>query len=69
MHEHHERLREAERAFHAERAELRREGVRLSAADYLARAEELRERHARELRRIHEQNKHEIDELRESRRK
>ena len=69
VHEHHERLREAERAFHAERAELRREGVRLSAADYLARAEELRERHARELRRIHEQNKHEIDELRESRRK
>lgn len=64
VHEHHERLREAEHAFHAERAELRREGVRLSAADYLARAEELHERHARELRRIHEQNRQEIDELR-----
>lgn len=68
IHEHHEHVREATELFHEERAELRRRGVRLSAADYLAQAEQIRERHIDDLHRINEHSREEYESLREDRR-
>ena len=68
IHEHHEHVREATELFHEERAELRRRGVRLSAADYLAQAEQIRERHIDDLHRINEHSREEYEGLREDRR-
>ena len=68
IYEHHEHVREATELFHEERAELRRRGVRLSAADYLAQAEQIRERHIDDLRRINEHSREEYEGLREDRR-
>lgn len=68
IHEHHEHVREATELFHEERAELRRRGVRLSAADYLAQAEQIRERHIDDLRHINEHSREEYEGLREDRR-
>lgn len=65
--EHHELVREADQLFHDERAQLREQGVRLSAADFLAQAEQIRRDHREDLRRINEHSREELDEIRRRR--
>ena len=65
--EHHALVREAEHEFHDERAQLRRQGVRLSAADFLAQAEKIRRGHRDDLRRINEHSREELEEIRRHR--
>ena len=62
--EHHALVREAEHAFHDERAQLRKQGVRLSAADFLAQAEKIRRDHRDDLRRINEHSREELEDIR-----
>ena len=65
--EHHELVREADQLFHDERAQLREQGVRLSAADFLAQAGQIRRDHREDLRRINEHSREELDEIRRRR--
>lgn len=65
--EHHALVRKAEQAFHDERAQLRERGVRLSAADFLAQAEQIRRDHREDLHRINEHSREELEEIRERR--
>ena len=67
--EHHELVREADQLFHDERAQLREQGVRLSAADFLAQAGQIRHDHREDLRRINEHSREELDEIRRRRRR
>ena len=50
LHEHHERAHEVTERFHEERRELRKRGVRLSSADFLAQTGRARSEHGRKKR-------------------
>ena len=65
--EHRELVREAAELFHDERAQLREQGVRLSAADFLAQAEQIRRDHRADLHAINEHSREELEEIRRRR--